>query len=779
MEFKKEEIIKYFKFLGHNGISELRPIRPSWHKDKSPPQSFFINSEKELIKTIENIKEDYNVFLGINSRETKGKSDKDVKWIQNIGHDIDAHHGGKETASQIAIQIFTDCKKQGYQEPLIIDSGRGFWVIHHVKPIENTEENVKKIKSFGEKIAKTYGKEEIEMDSSVYNPSRIIRVPGTLNVSEENNKVLSKTFNEPLGIEDSKLTEDILNIEFKKYNNDNNLLLSNSKTGISIDSFINFCLTHKLPIGERHKIISKNVAIYLSDHPNKELLKEQYIKIQEGSEKELDNWLKQIEKNGKDYYKFGIGELVNFTKKYKIPFDWKQTPEYKEWIKEKKAERNLQEASEKEEKAITLGKAIKFFTNKKHLAEQFIKIQPLYYDRAKIWWLWNLKETRWEVVDEIDIMNEISKSSEANTTNSKEKNEILEALKQVSRANSPQPIKETWIQFKDLIIDIKTGEEIQATSKYFVTNPISYSLNKERYVNAPIMDKIFEEWVGKEYVQTLYEVIAYSLIPYYPLHRIFCFIGGGMNGKSCFLNLLKKFIGKNNCCSTELDSLLNSRFEVTRLHKKLICLMGETNFNEINKTSILKKLSGGDLIGFEYKNKNPFEEVNYAKIIIATNNLPTTTDKTVGFYRRWLIIDFPNQFSEKKDILAEIPEEEYEILAVKCLGILKDLLDKKEFHNEGDIEDRKEKYESRSNFLESFIKEYTIEDLNSYITKSDFFKKFTAWCKENRHREMSETSIGLTMKKIGIESDRRHFDWLFDGKGGQARVFIGIKWKEN
>ena len=78
--------------------------------------------------------------------------------------------------------------------------------------------------------------------------------------------------------------------------------------------------------------------------------------------------------------------------------------------------------------------------------------------------------------------------------------------------------------------------------------------------------------------------------------------------------------------------------------------MGETNFSELNKTSILKKLTGQDVIGFEYKNKNPFDGFNYAKILIATNNLPTTTDKTIGFYRRWFIIDFPNRFSEEKDI---------------------------------------------------------------------------------------------------------------------------------
>ena len=73
--------------------------------------------------------------------------------------------------------------------------------------------------------------------------------------------------------------------------------------------------------------------------------------------------------------------------------------------------------------------------------------------------------------------------------------------------------------------------------------------------------------------------------------------------------------------------------------------MGETDFNEMKKTSMLKKLSGGDLIGFEYKRKDPFEDKNYAKITISTNNLPSTSDKTIGFYRRWLIIDFPITFS--------------------------------------------------------------------------------------------------------------------------------------
>jgi len=417
------------------------------------------------------------------------------------------------------------------------------------------------------------------------------------------------------------------------------------------------------------------------------------------------------------------------------------------------------------------------YFDKEDLAKKIWKVKPYFYDKSKMWWLWSKLESRWERADEKDILIMVKGKSTADTITSKEKLEIIEAMMQFGRQKIPKPIEKNWVQFKGTIVDIKTGDEFPATPDYFATNPIPWELHKERFVNTPVIDKIFEEWVGKDRVKTLYQILSYCLIPDYPIHRIFCFIGGGMNGKSCFLTLLRRFIGSSNVCSTELDTLIASRFEITRLHKKLVCQMGETNFNEIGKTSQLKKLSGGDLIGFEYKNKDPFEETNYAKIIIATNNLPTTTDKTVGFYRRWSIIDFPNQFSEKKDILEDIPEEEYKILAVKCLGLLKDLLETKTFHKEGTIKERKEKYESKSNFLESFIKEFTEEDLNNYITKADFNKKFIDWCKENRHREMSETSIGLQMKKLGVESGKKYFGWMYDGKGGQARAWMGINWK--
>lgn len=447
-------------------------------------------------------------------------------------------------------------------------------------------------------------------------------------------------------------------------------------------------------------------------------------------------------------------------------------PKWEEEVKKKEAEKEL-----KRQERFKL-EASKVFTPSGQ-AETFGYIQPLFYDKIGNWWLWNFQDYKWEIVDEVDILNMIEHTTARDIISPKERTIILNSLKQEGRKRIPEPIKTTWIQFKDIIFDVSNGERIKASPQYFVINPLPYELHSNSQEETPTMDKIFTEWVGEENVKKLYEIIAYCMLPDYPIHRLFCFIGAGMNGKSCFLRLLEKFIGRENVCSTELDTLLSSRFEVTRLYKKLVCIMGETNFAELSKTSIIKKLTGGDVIGFEYKNKTPFEERNYAKILIATNNLPETTDKTIGFYRRWLIIDFPNQFTEKEDIINSIPEEEYSCLALKCCGILHDLLQSRAFTNEGDVEERMKKYEERSDPISKFVKEQLIES-GEDIPKANFENRLNNWCKANRFRQMSEVAINKKMKELGYQDGRTWKEWYNKENmliQRQVRVWLNVKWR--
>src|SRR5208283_2759033 len=62
-----------------------------------------------------------------------------------------------------------------------------------------------------------------------------------------------------------------------------------------------------------------------------------------------------------------------------------------------------------------------------------------------------------------------------------------------------------------------------------------------------------------------------------------------------------------------------------------------------------KMLTGGDSIGTEKKFKDEYSFVNYAKLIFSANKPPKVTDEdSYAFWRRWILIEFPNQFGDDK-----------------------------------------------------------------------------------------------------------------------------------
>jgi len=410
-------------------------------------------------------------------------------------------------------------------------------------------------------------------------------------------------------------------------------------------------------------------------------------------------------------------------------------------------------------------------TNFLDIAEEFIKKYPIYYDDSKIWWIWNFQKYKWEMVDEIDILNAVDNKTQNPNVDPKIKNEILEALKRKGRLNKPKKAKPSWVQFKNKIHDIETNEIFDATPKYFITNPIDWELGESE--DAPALDILFTSWVGEEHKQELYEILAFCLVPDYFIHRLFCLIGSGSNGKTTFLNILGKFVGEENVVSTSLYMLLKARFEGSKLLKKLVCLMGETSFELITNTDYLKKLTGQDLIRAEFKGKNCFDFRNYAKLIMATNSLPPTSDKTIGFYRRWKIIDFINIFPEETDVLFNVSDEEYKNLSLKCLNIAKNLWKHRKFTNEGDFERRKEIYENKSNPLTKFIRDKYIKNTNKEVFFQDFFESFNNYLEERGHRILSAVAISRQLKAEGYDIK------TLTKKSKNGRFVIGIGEKVN
>jgi len=102
-------------------------------------------------------------------------------------------------------------------------------------------------------------------------------------------------------------------------------------------------------------------------------------------------------------------------------------------------------------------------------------------------------------------------------------------------------------------------------------------------------------------------------------------------------------------------------------------------------------LVGNDLIGAEVKFGKHFTFENHVKLVFSANKIPETEDDTDAFFRRWIIIVFPNQFTDDKNaehkadhsIIDKLTTpEELSGLLNKSLKSLHNLLETNRFHGD-------------------------------------------------------------------------------------------------
>jgi len=268
-------------------------------------------------------------------------------------------------------------------------------------------------------------------------------------------------------------------------------------------------------------------------------------------------------------------------------------------------------------------------------------------------------------------------------------------------------------------------------------------------------------------------MLAYSAMSRQFLQRLFALVGSGSNGKGVYLSIIKKFLGKDNCCNTEMKLISSNNFESSSLYKKQMCEMGEVDAYDMSNTNMVKQLSGENDIRYCFKGKTPFTDKSSTTCFISTNSMPVTNDRSKGFYRRWLIIDFPHEFPVGKDILSEIPDEEYNNLSLKCIRICKELLKNKTITNEGDVEQRIKRYEDRSNPMMAFISENCNEDISKNTPIQAFVNGLNIYLKNNRLRPKNVKEVKKALLDEGFEISRRNV--FFGVESSKMNCILGIQ----
>jgi len=145
----------------------------------------------------------------------------------------------------------------------------------------------------------------------------------------------------------------------------------------------------------------------------------------------------------------------------------------------------------------------------------------------------------------------------------------------------------------------------------------------------------------------LAQIFGACLVPSNSHQKGFIFWGDGANGKSVVTDVLEAVIGRENTAALHLTDF-QERFRLAELQNKLINFSTEVEAKGLVSDARIKSIVSGDPLTAERKNQQPFVFRPFCKLVISCNNLPQTTDRSYGYFRRWLLIPFTQTFSGTK-----------------------------------------------------------------------------------------------------------------------------------
>ena len=293
--------------------------------------------------------------------------------------------------------------------------------------------------------------------------------------------------------------------------------------------------------------------------------------------------------------------------------------------------------------------------------------------------------------------------------------------------------------------------------------------------DCPRFNQFLKEILAPNDIPLIQEIFGWCLFKDYRYQKAVMCVGEGSNGKSTLLGVLKSFLGSKNTISISLQQL-NRTFAPNQLFGKLANIYPDLPSDALRATGVFKALTGGDQISADVKYSKNFRTFNnYAKLIFSTNKIPESPDDSDAFFRRWLLINFPNKFEggNKDEVLPgklTTPEELSGIFTWAIEGA-KRLVERGGFEYR-ETEKVREQYQRMASPLYAFVEDCIEVALQGWISKEDFYNNFVDYCKANNLPVIAKSVVGKKLPQyVCVEARQKRVG------GERVRVWEGIKYK--
>jgi P4 family phage/plasmid primase-like protien len=241
------------------------------------------------------------------------------------------------------------------------------------------------------------------------------------------------------------------------------------------------------------------------------------------------------------------------------------------------------------------------------------------------------------------------------------------------------------------------------------------------------------------------ELAGYICQPWRKIPIIVLLYGGGSNGKTSLVKIIRRMLGDNTVMSDRLDKIEGNDFKIGDLDGKLLLLDDDVDGGTCIPDGFLKKISEEKAMTGQHKHKDPFEFICRAVPVMLANDYPVTSDLTKGLRRRLRVIPFNRTFEPheiKVDLFDQIWEQEASGILNHVIAGFQRVRKRGDFFDPKDCALAKDEWISRANILATFIKEECELGEDHRVHLGDFYNAFKEYCREGGVRN-TQTRRGV------------------------------------
>lgn len=264
------------------------------------------------------------------------------------------------------------------------------------------------------------------------------------------------------------------------------------------------------------------------------------------------------------------------------------------------------------------------------------------------------------------------------------------------------------------------------------------------------LDQIFSD--DKELIRYIQKALGYSLSGDTSEQCAFFLYGTGRNGKSTFLEVVRKIMG-DYATNIQPESIMvkastnTANSDIARLKGARLVTSVEPNEGMRLNEGLLKQLTGDDMITARKLYGDEFEFRPEFKLWMATNHKPTIRGTDLGIWRRIHIIPFTVTIPEEvvdKNLPYKLMKELPDILAWMADGY-------KLWKSEGlrkpkVIADAVEEYRNEMDVISAFLaSDYVVQ--GGEVKAQALYAVYCQWAAECNEYKMSSTKFGREIAK--------------------------------